>query len=110
MLNGEFVPTLESPYFCSICERSSMVNDVTSCWYVLLIPRIHVAAMLINSKQAVLVIVTVLQSFVCPPTDVVFLLDLLLKSLMYAHIRMNMARANKPVSAAKPRRDLSTKS
>jgi hypothetical protein len=31
ILNGEFVPTLESPNFDSACFRSLILRDVTSC-------------------------------------------------------------------------------
>ena len=47
MARGEFVPTLESPCLESTHRISYAFNDVTSCWYVLDIPKIIVAAMLI---------------------------------------------------------------
>ena len=56
MASGEFVPALESPCLESTQRISSAFNDVTSCWYVLDIPKIIVAAMLMIRLMAYIVI------------------------------------------------------
>ena len=49
ILVGELVPTRQSPNFVKDCLISWTFSEVISCWYVLDMPRIVVAAILMTS-------------------------------------------------------------
>jgi hypothetical protein len=110
MLKGELVPTRESPYFDRTCLRSVVSSDVTSCWYVLDIPRTIVAATLIRSNSAVFVCVIFLQSRVPPPTEVEFLLARWMNRFKCDATTMIMAMAKADVNTAIDRRERSINS